>query len=53
MEPYRLSIIPEASGSSATRLNCKPGPDDHAEKAHIMVTKVDLAMLESSTKAIT
>jgi hypothetical protein len=57
IEPYRLSMIPVAYGASATRLNCSPGPEDHAEKAHSIrsgiVTNVDLAMLESSTKAMT
>lgn len=36
MEPYRLIMIPEASGASKTRLTCIPGPDDYVEKAQNM-----------------
>lgn len=30
MAPNRLSMIPEASGASKTRLYWRPGPDNHA-----------------------
>src|SRR5207248_8928552 len=56
-EPYRLSMIPEASGASHTRLYCRPGPDDHAEKDHsiskAIVTKVEWAIVDSNIRATT
>jgi hypothetical protein len=39
MEPYKLSMIPEASGAITTKLNCRPGPDDHAGHVDGQVTR--------------